>query len=253
MGLVEQQQLKHDTPSIFSRSFICNWHYLKFISTPPPGILTGPNDRQCCFSRACLSLGPHTEIHNFLTLQPIERQSYSKTYTHKINVTMDLSFFGNTKTHACFHFFPLSFLFLACKQTACVHGYAYYTQGTSEAPASVVQIHTCVHTPIHTWWTVRGPQISGASQTMNEAGNKNMESIRSYICFLWCYVCLYNSPSADSYILLSAPALSKHLQTWSTAIYLPGYPTLLDQTPARHGSTLSKQVSQRVKKKETNI
>lgn len=134
-----------------------------------------------------------------------------------------------------------------------MHEYAYYTQGTSEAPTSVVQIHTCMHTPIHTWWTFRGPQISGASQTMNEAGNKNMESIWSHICFLWCYVCLYYSPSADSYILLSAPAVLLHLQTWSTAIYSPGYTTILDLTPVRHGNTLSKQVIQLVKKKETNI
>lgn len=69
MGLVEQWQVKRDTPSISSKSFICNWHYLKFISTPSPGTLTAPNDHHHCFSQACLSLGvrthTHTQTHNF--------------------------------------------------------------------------------------------------------------------------------------------------------------------------------------------
>lgn len=87
----------------------------------------------------------------------------------------------------------------------------------------------------------RGPQISGASQTMKETGNKNMESIWSHICFLWRYECLYYSPLADSYILLSTPALLVSLQTSSRAIYLHGYNTILDLTPAHHGNTRSKK------------
>lgn len=87
----------------------------------------------------------------------------------------------------------------------------------------------------------RGPQISGASQTMKETGNKNTESIWSHICFLWRYECLYYSPLADSYILLSTPALLVSLQTSRRAIYLHGYNTILDLTPAHHGNTGSKK------------
>lgn len=112
--------------------------------------------------------------------------------------------------------------------------------------------HTNCHTHTHTGH-FRGPQISGASQTMNETGNKNTESIWSHICFLWRYECLYYSPLADSYILLSAPALLVSLQTSSGAIYLHGYNTIFELTAAHHGNTGSIKAIQLVRKGEKDL
>lgn len=107
----------------------------------------------------------------------------------------------------------------------------------------------CAHTHTHAGH-FRGPQISGASQTMNETGNKNTKSIWSHICFLWRYECLYYSPLADSYISLSTPVPLVSHQTSSRVIYLYGYNTILELTPAHHGNKGSKKVSPLVRKKE---
>ena len=124
-----------------------------------------------------------------------------------------------------------------------LHVYTHLCTGHFRGPqisSANAHTHTHAHTLTHAGH-FRGPQISGASQTMNETGNKNTESIWSHICFLWRYECLYYSPLADSYILLSTPALLVSLQTSSTAIYLHGHNTILELTPAHHGNTGSKK------------
>lgn len=123
--------------------------------------------------------------------------------------------------------FSLAHITHVCMST-CIH--THICTGHFRGP-QISGVNACAHT--HTLTNAghfRGPQISGASQTMNETGNKNTESIWSHICFLWRYECLYYSPLADSYILLSTPALLVSLQTSSKAIYLHGYNPILDLT-----------------------
>lgn len=159
MGLVEERQVKRDTPSIFSRSFICNWHYLKFISTPHPSTLTGPNDRQGCFPRACPSLGPchSTEIRNFPTSQSTRngqksRKGIKHTLTHTLYKSL-LCLWQCENSCLC------PFLQHTETHNSCLHVYTHSCTGHFRGPhISGANAHTRTHTHSHMQGTLEAPR-----------------------------------------------------------------------------------------------